>query len=145
MEPVGSSKGRRTAPATLWRDDSCRGGKRQGSQLVLGGLHCSCPFLLHGLHQNCKACPKCALCPSCCAGLLASRCSSAASLNRSSTCLHTACQKPSRGQGERQSSDQGTKELTFPRFTDVFLGFVLCHIYSHEILFLCCKLLQIRF
>lgn len=25
--------------------------------------HCSCPFLLHGLHQNCKACPKHALCP----------------------------------------------------------------------------------
>lgn len=81
----------RQGPA-LAPEGTSRGGRRQGSQVLLGGLQCPIvpPFLLHGWHWNCtdlqslpRACPL----PSPPPAVLASRCYSAASLNRNSSCL----------------------------------------------------------
>lgn len=66
----------------------------QGNQLMLGGLqHPIVPVFssFNSRTEKLAQSVTSALCPSCCAGLLASCCYSAASLNRSSTCLHTVC------------------------------------------------------
>lgn len=107
VHQVGFGKGRGTAPAALWKDDSCLGWEEAGKPACAGRPAMSHIPLLSSfvdlLHQNCKSFPKCALSPSCCAGLLVSHCSSAAFLNSSSsTYLHALCQNQHESEGKNR-------------------------------------------